>query len=63
MILGDTAKMGIKRPEFGPFHQKTATGKTPVLDVGAVAKIRSSEIKVGFNFLSSITFNNDTNKS
>ncbi|RVW26605.1 Indole-3-pyruvate monooxygenase YUCCA6 [Vitis vinifera] len=46
MILGDTGQIGIKRPEFGPLHLKNATGKTPVLDVGAVAKIRSSEVKV-----------------
>ncbi|XP_059670840.1 probable indole-3-pyruvate monooxygenase YUCCA9 [Cornus florida] len=46
VILGDTRQFGIKRPEIGPLELKNTIGKTPVLDVGAAAKIRSCEIKV-----------------
>ncbi|XP_074570878.1 indole-3-pyruvate monooxygenase YUCCA2-like isoform X2 [Curcuma longa] len=46
LVLGDTGKYGIKRPSRGPLELKTATGKTPVLDVGTFAKIKSGQIKV-----------------
>ncbi|KAK9265714.1 hypothetical protein L1049_024968 [Liquidambar formosana] len=46
MILGDTHRIGIKRPKIGPLELKNTTGKTPVLDVGAMEKIKSGEIKV-----------------
>ncbi|XP_042380672.1 probable indole-3-pyruvate monooxygenase YUCCA9 [Zingiber officinale] len=46
MILGDTEKLGLKRPCIGPFELKNTQGKTPVLDVGALGKIKSGEIKV-----------------
>ncbi|XP_011025748.1 PREDICTED: indole-3-pyruvate monooxygenase YUCCA6-like [Populus euphratica] len=46
LILGDTQKMGIRRPKIGPLEQKNSTGKTPVLDVGAFSKIKSGKIKV-----------------
>ncbi|KAJ6288475.1 hypothetical protein OIU76_024463 [Salix suchowensis] len=46
VILGDTHKMGIRRPKIGPLEQKKSTGKTPVLDVGAFSKIKSGKIKV-----------------
>ncbi|KAJ4840830.1 putative indole-3-pyruvate monooxygenase YUCCA3 [Turnera subulata] len=46
MTLGDTKRNGIKRPEIGPIEQKNSTGKTPVLDIGAFAKIKSGQIKV-----------------
>ncbi|XP_061948996.1 indole-3-pyruvate monooxygenase YUCCA6-like [Populus nigra] len=46
LILGDTHKMGIRRPKMGPLEQKNSTGKTPVLDVGAFSKIKSGKIKV-----------------
>ncbi|XP_010244331.1 PREDICTED: indole-3-pyruvate monooxygenase YUCCA2-like [Nelumbo nucifera] len=45
-ILGDTQKVGITRPKIGPIEMKMTTGKTPILDVGTLAKIRSGEIKV-----------------
>ncbi|KAJ8764244.1 hypothetical protein K2173_005984 [Erythroxylum novogranatense] len=46
VILGDTIRTGIRRPEIGPLELKNSVGKTPVLDVGAFAKIKSGDIKV-----------------
>ncbi|GER24986.1 flavin monooxygenase-like protein [Striga asiatica] len=46
MILGNTEKYGLKRPNIGPLQLKNTRGKTPVLDIGALAKIRSREINV-----------------
>lgn len=45
-ILGDTARLGLKRPASGPLELKSLSGKTPVLDVGTFAKIKSGDIKV-----------------
>uniref|UniRef100_A0ACD5XN49 Uncharacterized protein n=1 Tax=Avena sativa TaxID=4498 RepID=A0ACD5XN49_AVESA len=45
LILGDTAKYGLQRPKIGPLQLKKSTGKTPVLDIGALRKIRDGEIK------------------
>ncbi|KAJ0581277.1 putative indole-3-pyruvate monooxygenase [Helianthus annuus] len=45
-ILGNIQKYGIKRPSLGPLELKNHHGKTPVLDIGALEKIRSGEIKV-----------------
>ncbi|XP_058095048.1 probable indole-3-pyruvate monooxygenase YUCCA5 [Magnolia sinica] len=46
LVLGNTAKYGLKRPSVGPLQLKNTEGKTPVLDIGALEKIRSGEIKV-----------------
>eukprot|EP01018_Ginkgo_biloba_P016277 Gb_15900 [translate_table: standard] len=46
LTLGDTVAYGIPRPIQGPLELKNKLGKTPVLDVGTVAKIRSGDIKV-----------------
>ncbi|XP_031268409.1 indole-3-pyruvate monooxygenase YUCCA6-like [Pistacia vera] len=46
LIIGDTNQSGIRRPEIGPLKLKISVGKTPVLDDGAFAKIKSGEIKV-----------------
>ncbi|XP_073006550.1 probable indole-3-pyruvate monooxygenase YUCCA4 [Typha latifolia] len=46
LILGDTEKYGLKRPKIGPLQLKSTTGKTPVLEIGTVEKIKSGEIKV-----------------
>ncbi|CAI9117966.1 OLC1v1019460C2 [Oldenlandia corymbosa var. corymbosa] len=46
LILGNLEKYGIKRPSLGPFQLKNITGKTPVLDIGTLQKIRSGQIKV-----------------
>lgn len=46
LVLGSTEKYGLKRPSVGPIELKNAQGKTPVLDIGALNKIKSGEIKV-----------------
>ncbi|XP_068651773.1 indole-3-pyruvate monooxygenase YUCCA6-like [Aristolochia californica] len=46
LMLGDTALLGLDRPRLGPLQLKNISGKTPVLDVGTLAKIKSGEIKV-----------------
>ncbi|CAO2829486.1 unnamed protein product [Amaranthus hypochondriacus] len=46
LILGNMEKYGIKRPKTGPLELKNKQGKTPVLDIGALDKIRSGDIKV-----------------
>ncbi|KAF8409935.1 hypothetical protein HHK36_002454 [Tetracentron sinense] len=45
LILGDIQRFGIRRPEIGPLELKNSTGKTPVLDVGTLAKIKTGQIK------------------
>ncbi|KAL8236371.1 hypothetical protein R6Q59_017452 [Mikania micrantha] len=45
-ILGNTQKYGINRPSLGPLQLKNQHGKTPVLDIGALEKIRSGDIAV-----------------
>ncbi|KOM29955.1 hypothetical protein LR48_Vigan843s001700 [Vigna angularis] len=39
-------KLGLKRRSTGPLELKNTKGKTPVLDLGALTKIRSGDIKV-----------------
>ncbi|KAL4283798.1 hypothetical protein GQ457_16G001030 [Hibiscus cannabinus] len=46
LMLGDTARFGLDRPRLGPLQLKKLSGKTPVLDVGTLAKIKSGDIKV-----------------
>ena len=46
MVIGNTEKYGLKRPEVGPVELKNATGKTPVLDVGALSQIKKGRIQV-----------------
>lgn len=46
LILGNTNTMGLRRPKTGPLELKNATGKTPVLDTGALSLIKSGKIKV-----------------
>jgi hypothetical protein len=46
LMLGDTARLGLDRPELGPLELKNLSGKTPVLDVGTLAKIKSGDVKV-----------------
>ncbi|KAG9154500.1 hypothetical protein Leryth_026281 [Lithospermum erythrorhizon] len=45
-ILGNTNNYGLKRPTEGPLQLKNTKGKTPVLDIGALARVRSGDIKV-----------------
>lgn len=58
--LGNTDSLGLRRPKTGPIELKNATGKTPVLDVGAISQIKSGKIKVINNpntpYMVSITF-------
>ncbi|CAI9093470.1 OLC1v1028972C1 [Oldenlandia corymbosa var. corymbosa] len=46
LLLGDTSKYGLHRPPKGPLLLKNLSGKTPVLDVGTLSKIKSGHIKV-----------------
>ena len=46
VVLGNIAKYGLKRPSEGPLQLKNTQGKTPVLDIGTLEKIRSGDIKV-----------------
>ncbi|GAB4851403.1 Probable indole-3-pyruvate monooxygenase YUCCA3 [Ancistrocladus abbreviatus] len=46
LVLGNTEKYGLKRPSVGPLQLKNSEGKTPVLDLGTVRKIKSGKIKV-----------------
>ena len=46
LTLGNIEKYGLKRPVVGPLQLKNTQGKTPVLDIGALQKIRCGEIKV-----------------
>ncbi|KAK2985302.1 hypothetical protein RJ640_024298 [Escallonia rubra] len=45
-MIGDTDELGLNRPNLGPLELKSVSGKTPVLDVGTLAKIRTGDIKV-----------------
>lgn len=45
-VIGNTENLGLVRPEIGPLELKVTTGKTPVLDVGTLDKIRTGKIKV-----------------
>ncbi|KAM1031849.1 hypothetical protein ACFX13_036368 [Malus domestica] len=46
LVLGSIEKYGLKRPSMGPMEMKNVEGKTPVLDIGALGKIKSGGIKV-----------------
>ncbi|GMH29324.1 hypothetical protein Nepgr_031167 [Nepenthes gracilis] len=46
MVFGNTEKYGLKRPTEGPLQLKNSDGKTPVLDLGTMEKIKSGEIKL-----------------
>ncbi|KAH9300426.1 hypothetical protein KI387_012009, partial [Taxus chinensis] len=46
VMLGDTSRYGLRRPAMGPLELKNKCGKTPVLDVGTLARIREGKIKV-----------------
>ncbi|ERN08816.1 probable indole-3-pyruvate monooxygenase YUCCA11 [Amborella trichopoda] len=45
-LYGDTSKFGIRRPEEGPFLLKCKTGRSPILDLGTIKKIKTGDIKV-----------------
>ncbi|CAH9132876.1 unnamed protein product [Cuscuta epithymum] len=46
LILGNIEKFGLKRPSAGPLELKNTQGKTPVLDIGTLEKIRSGKVNV-----------------
>ncbi|KAI0520222.1 hypothetical protein KFK09_007693 [Dendrobium nobile] len=46
LVLGNVEKYGLKRPCTGPLELKNTHGKTPVLDIGALGKIKAGEIKI-----------------
>ena len=43
---GDLSEYGIYRPKEGPLHLKNITGKSAVIDVGTIEKIKEGAIKV-----------------
>ena len=43
---GDLSKYGIVRPSMGPFALKAATGRSAVIDIGTIKKIKTGEIQV-----------------
>ncbi|XP_058781314.1 probable indole-3-pyruvate monooxygenase YUCCA10 [Vicia villosa] len=43
---GDLSKYGIYRPKEGPLYLKNTTGKSAVIDVGTIEKIKEGAIKV-----------------
>ncbi|KAK4388863.1 Indole-3-pyruvate monooxygenase YUCCA6 [Sesamum angolense] len=45
LLLGDTGRLGLGRPHLGPLELKNLSGKTPVLDVGTLDKIKTGDIK------------------
>ncbi|XP_010910445.1 probable indole-3-pyruvate monooxygenase YUCCA10 [Elaeis guineensis] len=44
--FGDLSNYGIVTPNMGPLADKAATGRSAVIDVGTIAKIKSGEIQV-----------------
>ncbi|EXB46053.1 Flavin-containing monooxygenase YUCCA8 [Morus notabilis] len=46
LVLGSIERYGLKRPAMGPLEVKNKMGKTPVLDIGALEKIKSGDINV-----------------
>ncbi|WZY78042.1 probable indole-3-pyruvate monooxygenase YUCCA5 isoform X1 [Brassica rapa] len=46
LVLGNLTKNGLKRPKMGPMELKVLTGKTPVLDIGAMEKIKSGQVDI-----------------
>jgi indole-3-pyruvate monooxygenase len=46
LVLGNTGRLGIPRPTVGPMELKKVSGKTPVLDVGTIEKVKSGDIQV-----------------
>ncbi|ERN17547.1 hypothetical protein AMTR_s00059p00118280 [Amborella trichopoda] len=45
-LIGNTGKLGLERPRLGPLELMRRQGKTPVLDVGTLDKIKTRHIKV-----------------
>ncbi|XP_047306631.1 probable indole-3-pyruvate monooxygenase YUCCA11 [Impatiens glandulifera] len=45
-MFGNLSKYGFHRPNKGPFYLKTHTGRSPIIDVGTIGKIKKGIIKV-----------------
>ncbi|XP_057489932.1 probable indole-3-pyruvate monooxygenase YUCCA11 [Actinidia eriantha] len=43
---GDISQYGIQTPTKGPFYLKRTAGRSPVIDVGTIDKIKTGEIRV-----------------
>ncbi|GLT92272.1 hypothetical protein SLE2022_101170 [Rubroshorea leprosula] len=46
LTLGNTDQLRLRRPKTGLIELKNVTGKTPVLDVGALSQMKSGKITV-----------------
>ncbi|XP_051128000.1 probable indole-3-pyruvate monooxygenase YUCCA5 [Andrographis paniculata] len=46
LSLGNIEKYGVKRPSMGPLQLKNTIGKTPVLDMGTLSRIKSGDIRI-----------------
>lgn len=46
IIIGNVEKYEVKRTSMGPLELKNTVRKTLLLDIGALQKIKSSEIKI-----------------
>ncbi|KAI3750839.1 hypothetical protein L2E82_21696 [Cichorium intybus] len=46
LLYGDLCQYGIQMPTKGPFCLKRETGRSPVIDVGTVARIKTGDIEV-----------------
>jgi cation diffusion facilitator CzcD-associated flavoprotein CzcO len=44
--IGDLSKYGLHKPKLSPFHQITAHGRVPVIDIGTLNLIKKGVIKV-----------------
>ncbi|KAJ0810694.1 putative indole-3-pyruvate monooxygenase [Helianthus annuus] len=49
LLYGDLGRFGIQRPFKGPFLLKKETGRSPVIDVGTISKIKTGDIKRQFD--------------
>lgn len=46
LAIGDLSRFGLPRPDLAPVEQLKALGRTPVIDLGTVRKIKEGKIKV-----------------
>lgn len=46
LVYGDLSRYGIQKPAKEPFFLKQETGRSPVIDVGTISKIKTGDIKV-----------------
>lgn len=46
LTVGDLSRWGLRTPAASPLHQLRHEGKTPVIDVGTLARIKAGEIPV-----------------